>query len=367
MKSRTWLIITASLLCIFLAGVISIVIYVDPVFHYHKPNENLYYSFFDERMLNDGVVRNFDYDAIITGTSLMEVARTSEFDDIYDTRAIKVTAASGTYYEISSNVRKGLRTHPDTKMVVRALDLPEHLVITPSDTLSDYVKDTFPYYLYNESVLDDFHYCLISDIISDRCIPMIQAFLRGEEGGTDSFDHYYYDWITDGISPMSETTDLDSLRYQTGEKRQSLSREEKAVIQKNVRENLTSLAEEYPNVKFLYFFPPDCITGWGYRYEAGAIERQIEIERTIAQELVPYKNVYLYDFTMIDEIFDLSRYCDDHHFDDGICTSLFRMMRTDQGRITLDNLDFDMGEQLEFFSKIRYEQLGDLLLSNSYK
>ena len=344
-----------------LSGVIGIVVYTDPVFHYHKPQASLYYRFFDERMLNDGVVRNFDYDAIITGTSLMEVARTSEFDDIFGTNAIKVTAASGTYFEISSNIRKGLETHPGVKMVVRALDLPEHLVITPPDELSDFVEDTFPDYLYNDSILDDYHYCLNSDIIFDRCIPMIRAFINGEPGGTDSFDHYYYDWVTDGVSTLFESIDRDNLHYQAEVDPLSLSEEEKEIIRNNVRANLTSLAEEFPQVQFLYFFPPDCITGWGYRYQTGVIERQTAIEMTIAQELVPYENIRLYDYTMIEDIFDLSRYCDDHHFDDCICTSLFRMMKSDLRRITVDNLNSDINEQLEFFAGIEYESLEELL------
>lgn len=58
---------------IFLAIIGRRVIMVDPFFHYHKPDTATYfYSLDNERSQNDGIIKNFKYDAVITGTSLVE-------------------------------------------------------------------------------------------------------------------------------------------------------------------------------------------------------------------------------------------------------------------------------------------------------
>ena len=59
-----------------LAGSILLMLVVfwifDPYFHYHKPFPFVSYRMYDERYMNDGISRHFDYDAVITGTSMAQ-------------------------------------------------------------------------------------------------------------------------------------------------------------------------------------------------------------------------------------------------------------------------------------------------------
>ena len=41
---------------------------IDPFFHYHKPLPFLQYEIYYQRYQNDGIVRHFDYDTLITIT-----------------------------------------------------------------------------------------------------------------------------------------------------------------------------------------------------------------------------------------------------------------------------------------------------------
>ena len=40
---------------------------MDPYFHYHGPFSSFSYRLYEERYINDGISRHFNYDAIITG------------------------------------------------------------------------------------------------------------------------------------------------------------------------------------------------------------------------------------------------------------------------------------------------------------
>ena len=65
---------------------------IDPFFHYHKPDtEKYFYELNNQRSQNDGVMKRFDYDALITGSSMSAYFRTSELDELFGTDSIKVT------------------------------------------------------------------------------------------------------------------------------------------------------------------------------------------------------------------------------------------------------------------------------------
>ena len=55
---------------------------IDPLFHYHEPVEGLKYPINDERYQNDGIIKHFEYNAIITGSSMTENFKTSEKTNI---------------------------------------------------------------------------------------------------------------------------------------------------------------------------------------------------------------------------------------------------------------------------------------------
>lgn len=104
MDAKKFNIITL-VLAFFLLGCMALtIIVIDPFFHYHSPINGLAYEFLEERYQNNGIVRHFEYDAIITGTSMTQNFKTSEMDRLFGTNAIKVTYAGGEYNEINYNL-----------------------------------------------------------------------------------------------------------------------------------------------------------------------------------------------------------------------------------------------------------------------
>ena len=84
MKNKTWLLIFAALTMIMCIVICSITIYVDPYMHYHKPySDKFYYELDNQRSQNNGITKYFDYDTIITGTSMTENFRTTEADKFW--------------------------------------------------------------------------------------------------------------------------------------------------------------------------------------------------------------------------------------------------------------------------------------------
>lgn len=73
MKTRTMLIGWFGFVIIVLSIIGGWVYKIDPYFHYRKPNvDGYFYTLYNERSQNNGISKHFDYDALITGTSMTE-------------------------------------------------------------------------------------------------------------------------------------------------------------------------------------------------------------------------------------------------------------------------------------------------------
>ena len=104
MNYRRFVSIVFFVVLLGIVSAASMVVYIDPYFHYHKPNPEFYYNLKSQRYQNDGILKHFDYDAIITGTSMTENFKSSEFDSLYSVNSIKVSYSGGSFKEINDAI-----------------------------------------------------------------------------------------------------------------------------------------------------------------------------------------------------------------------------------------------------------------------
>ena len=82
-RYKRWAVRTVVLMLLCIAAVCVSTVIVDPFFHYHAPAGWMSYYLHNQRYQNDGILKHFDYDAMITGTSMTENFKTSEMDEIF--------------------------------------------------------------------------------------------------------------------------------------------------------------------------------------------------------------------------------------------------------------------------------------------
>lgn len=104
-----WIIVTVLDLIVLLVTFSLLTIIIDPFMHYHAPldgygyplNNEWYqdklmaYQHNKERYQNDGIIKNYQYNSIITGTSMVENFKTSEADKLFEVDFIKVPFSGG--------------------------------------------------------------------------------------------------------------------------------------------------------------------------------------------------------------------------------------------------------------------------------
>ena len=212
----------------------------------------------NQRSQNNGITRYFDYDALITGTSMTENFSTSELDANWGTNSIKVPFSGGSYKEINDSLINALAYNPNLKVIIRGLDIDKF--IKDKDAMRQDLGE-YPTYLYDKNLFNDVKYVFNRDILFKRVYPMVLANdSEGFEPGISSFDEYS-NWMasyTFGVNTVCP----DGVVVQEVGAPVHLTDTEKEVVLGTVHQNITSLAEQYPEVTFYYFFTPYSAVWW---------------------------------------------------------------------------------------------------------
>lgn len=299
--------------------------------------------------MNDGITRNFDYDAVITGTSMAENFKASEFDALFGTKSIKVAYAGGLFKEINDNLKKVFETHPNTKIVLRSLDTFQ--IIEDKDAMK---KADYPAYLTNDIILDDVNYLLNKEILYNA-VRYAASGMNGAE--MTSFDDYAnWQWGQDFDENMALESLLDG---EMAEEMEGLTQKETNMVVDNITQNVISTVEKNPNCNFYFFFQPASVIYYQNLLVNGEYNKIWEAKMLVSKMLTSYTNVKLFEWDDHYELTsDYTRYIDAIHYKEDVNSEMLRWMYEEKGLLT----KYDYQEKLlkckEFYDNYNYKEIG---------
>ena len=342
-----WVFVSISLLSIIGCMTVN----TDPFFHFHAPDTASYfYTLDNQRSQNDGIMKHFDYQGLITGTSMTENFRTSEAEDLFGVTFIKVPFEGASFKEIDNNIRTALEANDNLKIIIRGLDMRMFL----ED--KDYMREdlgTYPTYLYDDNIFNDVRYLFNRDVFFTRIYPMIKD--KSNKGIT-SFDEYS-NWMG-GYTFGLKTIYPDGVAYEPFPDQEEITDQERMRVLESVRQNITSLADEYPNTTFYYFFTPYSVAWWKYQIDTGNFDKQTEAERIVIAEILNHDNIMLFSFNDEATITtDLNNYKDDLHYGEWINTLILKYMKEGHDRLTKDNYERYLSREKELYMTFDYMEL----------
>ena len=350
MNYKKYVIVFISTLCLLIISCIGMTWYVDPYFHYHEPNKHFDYVLADQRYINDGISRNFDYDAIITGTSMTENFKTSEFDRLFNVNSIKVAFSGGSYKEVNNNLKRAIQANGNIKYIIRSLDYSYFF------TAKDEMKSMFDYptYLTDDDLWNDVSYILNKDIFFKKIIPIFKTYSK--QGSITSFDDYT-NWsglfVFEKDSVLRTYTRTDKIQ-----KSVQVSEDDKIRFQENIDKNIISIIQENPNIKFYYFLTPYSILFWDDLIRKGEMEKHLVEEQMIIKSLLDYDNVHLFSFSdNFDLTTNLNNYKDIAHYSGDINSYMLKEMHSEKHRLTRYNYKSYLSKIKKFYSNYDYESL----------
>ena len=354
MKNKSFIILFLTILLGGLAFVAAANIVIDPIFHYHAPLKGVSYKLDDERYQNNGIVKHFDYDAIITGTSMTENFKTSQLDSLFGTRSIKTCFMGGSYLEISDNIRTALEANPDIRMVVRASDQFD-IINDPNKHPSTDPETTFeyPWYIIDNNPFNDVEYVLNKSLFSDT-LNNIKATLTHVPSTT--FDEYM-NWEA-GYTFSKDTVLSTYVRPERTADNQPITEEDRALLQANVQQNIIDLANDYPNVTFYIWIPPYSVAYYDQENLAGKLMRDMDAMEAEIEMLVDVPNIRLFGFADREDIVtNLDLYKDVIHYGSSVNEEVLNCMAEDKGLLTADNYKSYMEEVRDFYMNYNYDSI----------
>lgn len=243
MKEKKYFKILIFLITLFLIIIGGAVAIIDPYFHYHKPLKFLSYRFGNSRYINDGIGRYFEYDSIITGTSMTENFKSSLFDKLFSSNSIKVPFSGGSYKEINDNLERTLKRKDNIKYILRGLDYNQ--IIQDSE----YMKyNNLPIYLYDNNPLNDYKYLFNKEVIIKGIGGVVVYTLLGKN--TTTFDEYS-NWNNRYQAGKENILRNYKRNKKENIKEKKLEKKDIEIIDENIEKNVISLVK---NIQILNLF-----------------------------------------------------------------------------------------------------------------
>lgn len=347
---RKWFIGCLSAIIMLALIMIAVAWIIDPYFHFHKPFSFVSYRLYNERYTNDGISRHFEYDTIITGTSMAQNFKTSEADRIFGVKSVKETFSGAGFKELSENLDRALKRNGDLKTVIWSVDFNALIREKDYDIYSGY-----PDYLYDDNLLNDVHYVFNKTVWYEGIVPNLIMTIMGQESTT--FDEYSawekelgYDYVMAGYDRWEERAEM----------RPGLSAEEEKMVAENIQQNFVDLVNKYPNTTFYLFYTPYSICWWDFMNQEGLMLQQFEAERITTELLLQCPNVRLYNFNdQYDVITNFDNYRDREHYGAHINSQILEWLAKGEGLVTSGNYEQLLEKEKRYYLNYNYEEIFD--------
>lgn len=352
-KNKKWCMLLGSITLVTWIVLATVVIIVDPYFHFHKPLESLEYpmSSGDQRYLNDGILRHFEYDALIIGSSMTENFKTSQLDELFGVNSIKICNAGDTYYNIKTNIEKAIEEQGNIKIVVTSLDI-SRLCDEPTFMRTD--MGDYPTYLYDDNIFNDVEYVLNKDVLLEKIYKVVQYTRAGNK--TPTFDEYC-NWQNNSVFGKEAVLSGYERREKTPADL-TAQEEQQTNITPNIMQNIVILAQENPDTEFYLFFPPYSIYYWDSIDRYSAVEWQIDNMKIATELILECDNIHVYSFFEEHEMLsDLSNYKDMVHYSEVYNEQILEWMANGEHELTKENYEQYFDDMKQFYCNYDYDSL----------
>lgn len=334
---KTWIkkyLIYTSIL-VFLISIFNYV--MDPFQQYRKTT--LYpVTYAKARFLNPGLAKNYDYDSVIIGSSMTQNFILPEVSEILNYhQVIKFSMAAATGYEIKL-ILDSTYLKKEIKNILFGLDV----FIYPGEIKRfAFGEKTFPFHLYNNTLLDDYLYLVSLDTVKETLSMFLKATRYRKDQPPLSFDRMY-EWQYMHYQKFGHVNwaELWKNRGQNFNKNFLLENYQSTKLITSFNHNFLPFIKKYPKTQFKIFYPPYSALAYKDIEIKGWLKEYLEFKRYIASLTGEHPNLQLYDFQVAEKItHNLNNYKDLTHYHQKINKWMLLQIRNEKYRVTVNNIE----------------------------
>jgi hypothetical protein len=311
------------------AAVIAFNAWVDPFQQYRKA-ERFPPRFYNawQRYENPGLAKHYDYDRIVTGSSLMECVLPADVDRIMGGRTINLSESAQTAYDAGQLLRTALRTGKPRQVIMNL----DYNAFSGAPDRSGF-SEAFPTYMYDEARWNDLPYVL--GIGTLRKSVETVAGLKWSRFNPDPARMWYWmDGIQFSAAKAVQGLDPDNLNARFRQPQRTL-----AGMQASYEANLVPLIEAYPQVRFTFLYAPYAILVWLDFEQRGQLEVTLAFREWVFERTSRYPNVEIFDFHAEPAlVLDLNNFTDIYHHSPAVSREILQAMKDSRNKLTLEKV-----------------------------
>ena len=345
MTNKRWIICFLVLSLVTLAGFAGIMYVTDPLLRYGEENGLFTYYEYAEMYSNPGIARNYEYDTVLVGTSMIQNTDVARCNELFGCDMVRLSYSGGTCYNMKTILDVCFQSDNTIKTVYWELD--EFQLFSAYDT----PRYPLPDYLYREDHWQDVSYLLNLDIFYHYTLNNVLGTLRGEqqlmarEGETFTGDFSRAGVLRSYSRPQKNSTNLPVDHYL-----------ERAEL--NLKFNLIPLIEENPETEFVFFMVPFSILYWDNEIQRGTFDATMHSIEYVIEQLLQYDNVRIHFFhDAWDIATNLDHYKDYSHYGSWINDMLMEALAAGKCRMTLENYSIILDEMRAYIHGYDFDVL----------
>lgn len=333
--SKKWSLLVLISLTVLLFFSAATVICIDPFFQYHKPLNELNYDITSEAYQNAGLAKTFEYESLITGSSMTQNFKASWFKG---EKAIKLSYSNAFPRTGNIIISLAIEQNPNLRKVYWGIDVFNFV----RDTMS--TGQDLPFYLYDSNYLNDANYIWNNDVLF-KWIPNTIRNTKIGKAPTDLDEIYRWD---SGVT-YSEKDTLQN----AGSSGAAYTPEQAENAYKNMKLWVFPLIESYPEIEFNIFFPPYSILCW--QQTDDVIDNNITLVSNMIEPLLQYPNVNVFYFQNQEEIIEnLYLYKDWLHYCGSVNEYMAQAFQNGQCKLTIENYKKELSKMSEIAKNFDY-------------
>jgi len=356
MSTKKWTFLALILFALILLSAAIFNYIIDPYMKYHKPSE-YGYNITNAIYSNPGIARNYDYNAVILGSSMCVNSKASEFDEKYGVTTVKLTYTA----EYARNIKYIMdivdQKH-DVDMIFFGADI--FSFVKPVNE----TNAAFPLYLYDNNALNDVKYLFNRDVLKDSFRTIRNKL---EKMPTTSMDDCY-SWYNGSIDSFTAAKTLeaydDNLALIEVKDSKAAYEEYMEMAKANMEKNIVPIIERNPQTEFYIFYPPYSVLYWDMFKAEGTLEANLAVLEYMTEVFLQYDNVTLTTFQESEDIvLNLDLYKDPMHYNIDINSYIIKNLDNPQYQITKENYLDKMAALRSLIDKIDIDELKEYYLN----
>jgi hypothetical protein len=287
-----------------IAFVVGFVYVSDPYVYYHKEGiyNRTFAKNFNMRYQIPGMIRNLDYETLFVGTSMVHNFEESGIDQVFHTTSFNASISG-------SSAREQRKA---AELAIASKNIKHIFWEINFDSLagdSDRIDATFPKYLYDRNVFNDYPYLLSYDALKK-----IDYQIKNRKNLSANVDPYSFYKFGSNNEPLTvekmeaEIKGLSAPPYQDHNQKKYM---------KSFEDNILDMVKKHPDIQFTFFYTPYPITRHVVVDESDSTitNERLNTKLAVFDELKEYKNAEVFDFQDEQDVtFNVGNYMDRSHY-----------------------------------------------------